>query len=219
MSDFIRIGHVLPVLVSVSGAKKVSFSLLGSRVNDGLARELLVPGMAIAGCVQSIEDRGYSINTGIPDCRAFVASSRTVIDDDDDENNNENDANERKLRVGEPIVAIVSSVPASRGPVQLSFGSDLLMEASDKVMFRLLRAGSLVDASVVAHVSNGITVRLFGFLLGTIAAEHLPSPQPEVDSTVSMRSVGSLSSAYNAMCAHRFAREYCLSIQRANALR
>lgn len=191
MSDFVRVGQLLPVLVSQNRSKKVSFSLLGSRLNEGLARELLVPGMVLAGCVQSIEDRGYSVNTGIADCRAFIATNNIAVDDNDnddnsdnDDNNDDNEKKERKLRVGEPILAIVSSVASSRGPVQLSFANDVAMQASEKVMFRLLRAGSLVDATVVAQVSNGITVRLFGFLIGTIAAEQLPTPQPEVDSTV-----------------------------------
>jgi hypothetical protein len=182
LSEFVRLGATLPVRVMGArrgGGKGVTFSLLASSVNDGLTRGMLSVGMTLAGCVLSVEDRGYSVDTGIEDCRAFVADE-SVADVD------AMNVDERKhaLSVGQPLLATVMAAAGARGPVQLSLSSDVVLPASEQAVFRALRAGARVLATVAAHVVNGVVVRFCGYLVGTIASEHIDGELPDVDTEV-----------------------------------
>ena len=226
LNEFVRVGQLLPVVV-VARRSRLMFSLLASRVNNALTRDLLVPGVALAGSVLAVEDRGYSVDIGLEGFTAFlpfsaVASSNDVdvVDDNDAQNDDDDDkqaASRTRLRVGEPVLAAVAAVPDARGPVQLTLKSDAALARHTKLAFAAARAGMHVEAKVVAHVANGVVARFGGVLVGTIVADHLDGTEfPEVGVKVSVDDFVLFETAF--ICMNQFrrscTREYYSSIQR-----
>jgi hypothetical protein len=102
LSDFVKRRRCAALRRAFERSRSIKVSLLASRVNEGLSREtsLLTVGMALAGAVRSIEDRGYDIDLGL-ERRAlsciFASQCATC----------------REYRVGEPLLVFVSEVPSS----------------------------------------------------------------------------------------------------------
>lgn len=58
---------------AAKGTKKsVHLSLAVSKVNSGLSAETLQEGLALAACVTSIEDHGYSLSFGVKGANGFL---------------------------------------------------------------------------------------------------------------------------------------------------
>jgi ribosomal protein S1 len=176
LSDFVQCGQLLTCVVLPQRKHGVQLSLRGVHVNAGLTRDELRRGMLLSGCVASVTDRGYLVETGIEGGDAFIARN-----DDDDaaagDNNNE------RLRVGQPISGVLLDVP-ERGRLQMAINGSVALTApsssssSSSVPLRSLRAGARVSARVTAHVDNGIVVSFLGYLAGTISTEHLKGKNP-----------------------------------------
>lgn len=77
IGQYLRV-HVVSTLdesVVGRGRRKIELSLRPAEANSGLAKDDVTPSCTVMASVASIEDRGYVMDIGVPDLRAFLPTS------------------------------------------------------------------------------------------------------------------------------------------------
>lgn len=147
--------------VSQSKKKRIQFTIEPETVNEHLDDEDLLPGNLLQCSVVSVEDRGVILNTGIAGKSGFVSHlelSRAAIDP-------------QTLHEGSVMLTSIASKPSSRTiTVRPAWLTAVLKKSKVATITSVdaIQPGIVVDALISAITKDGLTVKVFGMVDGTV---------------------------------------------------
>ncbi|ORX93442.1 nucleic acid-binding protein [Basidiobolus meristosporus CBS 931.73] len=150
--------------VSDKGAKakrRIELSLNPSTVNAGIARDDLCEGMVLSAAVQSVEDHGYLLSTGVDGVTGFLHKKDTA---------------EKSLAVGQVVLGSIKSVSENNRTINMTIDSHIVAKALPSHTLSNMSSlipSTLINGMVAAINPNGITCKFMGFYDGTIDFNHL----------------------------------------------
>lgn len=179
LSKLVRIGQfVRCVVLSIEDYKdghKIELSLRSSLVNAGLSLEKLSKGRVVSAHVKSIEDIGFLLSLGLPDCSAFLSNAkahsyiqlkRQALGDQS-----------ASLEIGEPIECIIETVNVGAKTVTVEIDAKKVNETITKeeevLTIDTLKSGMLVNTQIKKILPNGLFVSFLDYFNGTIDYSHL----------------------------------------------
>jgi rRNA biogenesis protein RRP5 len=140
--------------------KRIDLSMKPHLVNANLDTQTLFAGMTLQTAVQSCEDHGYVIDTGIKGITAFLPKK---------------DTRGAELVAGQPIeCSIVKPPTAQRRAMTLTVDPMAAQKpiTSKNLLLSTLQPGMLVNARVQRASSQGVWVKFLDFFEGTIDWLH-----------------------------------------------
>eukprot|EP01111_Echinosteliopsis_oligospora_P002588 TRINITY_DN1388_c0_g1_i1.p1 TRINITY_DN1388_c0_g1~~TRINITY_DN1388_c0_g1_i1.p1 ORF type:complete len:1146 (+),score=344.48 TRINITY_DN1388_c0_g1_i1:98-3535(+) len=159
----LQLGDLLAVSVKGAAAKGlVSVTLSPALINKNLSLTGLKRGMFIAGRILSVEDRGYTVDVGIPHVTALlVKTARTMVK-------------------SQPFLAIIQAIEPGSKVVQLSTLPEDMEKSSvgawKDLLFSSVLPGTLAKCIVKEVFSNGVSVKFMDSVIGFVPASDLPHP-------------------------------------------
>ena len=148
---------------STNKNKRLEFTVEPEILNVPLADDLL-PGNVLQCSVSSIEDRGIVLNTGIMNVSGFIS------------NDDLKDFRLKEIKCGSVILATIIKIPSERSltmkPAEVN--TNLRKTNLEKISsVDAIQPGLLVDALVESINKNGLVVKVFGLVYGTLNLANL----------------------------------------------
>ena len=143
-------------------SQRVQLTMEPRVVNEGISADDLSEGYLLSATVQSREDYGYSLDLGMSDDVHGFISTKEI------------------LRVGTVLLVQVTSVDGRAVKCQLAQQASLVPVTTPPSQTAIL-PGLPVKALITSRVPQGLCVKLFGMLDGTIDSFHLPHDVDEKD--------------------------------------
>ncbi|XP_067297092.1 protein RRP5 homolog [Pseudorasbora parva] len=145
------------------GHVSLKVSINPKEVNKGLNSGTLKPGMALSGCVESVEDHGYLIDIGIGGTKAFLPKKST--------------ASKQDLNVGQYVSVLIEEVKNDGRVVRLSQNPQALAKACATAQhgwtLDTLLPGLLIRARVTKVTHHGLIVTYLSSFTGVVDFLHL----------------------------------------------
>ncbi|KAJ3550610.1 hypothetical protein NM688_g5035 [Phlebia brevispora] len=151
---------------------RIELSLLPEKINEGLAKADLKPGLTLSAAIKSVEDHGYALELGVPDIAGFLPFK-------DVEKASPQQAG--RLRVGCVLDVSVSKMSPNGRTCTFSTVSQALRSSSLSEVSNVASVlpGALVQGLVTAVLPTGLNLQILGFYNGTIDQFHLPAGDVE----------------------------------------
>ncbi|XP_059206896.1 protein RRP5 homolog isoform X2 [Centropristis striata] len=155
--------------VSKGGSLSIQLSVNPKVVNKALTSSSLKAGMALSGCVDSVEDHGYIIDIGLSGSKAFLP--RTAV-----RNNNP-----EELKVGQNVVCQVEEVKNDGRVVRLSASppaaAQACAESEQGWNLSNLQPGLLVKATIKKVTKHGLILDFLSSFSGQVDFLHMEPEQ------------------------------------------
>jgi ribosomal protein S1 len=148
--------------------KTLKLSMRASLMQRGTSFRHLTQGMFVYGCIQSVEDHGYVVTTGIADTVCFMRTKHAY--------NYAADSTE-SLAVGTPVACIVEDLNEATKTVNLRAQLKQLMEGITRgsaLAFKCINPGMLVHCVVESKLETGLVVNFLNAFHGVIDPQSLP---------------------------------------------
>ncbi|XP_031720539.1 protein RRP5 homolog isoform X1 [Anarrhichthys ocellatus] len=157
--------------VTKRGSLSIQLSINPKLVNKALTSSSLKAGMAVSGCVESVEDHGYIVDIGLSGTKAFLPK-KTVKDK---HNNTE------ELKVGQYLTSQVEEVKNEGRVVHLSVSPPTVAQAcaESKQGWTLtnLLPGLLVKATIKKVTKHGLILDFLSSFSGQVDVLHMEPEQ------------------------------------------
>ncbi|KAH8550174.1 hypothetical protein BGW37DRAFT_498267 [Umbelopsis sp. PMI_123] len=149
--------------------KKIDLSIKPEIVNSGVSVNDLAKGMSLGMSVQSVEDHGYILSTGIDGVAGFCHNkdAKTYIETCNAGN---------PLVEGQVIQCGITSVPENKRTVNVTLNPEHIADTSFDEPCSVINSivpGNLVSANVAAVYPTGMVVSFMGFFEASIDLAHL----------------------------------------------
>eukprot|EP01117_Protostelium_nocturnum_P007725 TRINITY_DN2768_c3_g1_i7.p1 TRINITY_DN2768_c3_g1~~TRINITY_DN2768_c3_g1_i7.p1 ORF type:complete len:349 (+),score=188.44 TRINITY_DN2768_c3_g1_i7:171-1217(+) len=160
LSEFFKEGQIVRAIIVKLGTaedKRVDLSLKSSRLNEKLRFDSIRVGVQIDAHIKSVEEKGYTVSTGIENSKAFLNF--------DDAKNSE----QKKLKVGQPIYAAVKDIKESTKMIFLTLDpkkTNARIKSDQVLNLSTLRPGMLVKTKVNTILENGLFVLFMDYFAG-----------------------------------------------------
>ncbi|VDL71220.1 unnamed protein product [Nippostrongylus brasiliensis] len=133
-----------------------------SKLYSHMSPAQLVPGLVLAGIVESVEEKGAVLDIGMQSTQAFLPVKKQ----------------QRPVEVGQPVVVRVEGGRTSRVVAVTSYveQDNLSLEACESLNLNHLTPGTIIDCEPDAEpsITAGIYVTLGNGVRGFVAKSHLP---------------------------------------------
>ncbi|KAG8718425.1 rRNA biogenesis protein rrp5, partial [Ceratobasidium sp. 394] len=115
----------------------------------------------ISGAINSVEDHGYTVDSGLADISGFIPSKNVT---------------NKQFTIGQVVSTTVSKISETKRLATLSVKFEDVRAAAltEATSVHGLLPGVLVSVLVTAIVPSGLNVQILGFFNGTIELFHLP---------------------------------------------
>ncbi|KAI8581026.1 hypothetical protein K450DRAFT_234277 [Umbelopsis ramanniana AG] len=158
--------------------RKIDLSIKPEIVNTGVSVNDMTKGMSLGMAVQSVEDHGYILSTGIDGVAGFCHNkdAKTYIDS----YNNGN-----PLVEGQVIQCGITSVPENKRTVNVSLDPSQVADTTFDEPCSVINSivpGNLISANVAAVYANGLVVSFMGFFEASIDLAHLDVKAQDIES-------------------------------------
>lgn len=148
---------------SKEGRVSLKVSVNPKEVNKVLSSGTLKPGMALSGCVESVEDHGYLVDIGLSGTKAFLPKKST--------------ASKQDLNVGQYVSIQIEEVKNDGRVVRLSQNPQVLAKACATAQhgwtLDTLLPGLLIRARVKRVTPHGLIVTFLSSFTGVVDFLHL----------------------------------------------
>ncbi|XP_029707294.1 protein RRP5 homolog isoform X2 [Takifugu rubripes] len=149
---------------SKGGNLSIQLSINPKLVNKALTTSSLNAGMALSGCVESVEDHGYIVDIGIKGTNAFLPKKKGP--------NNQED-----LKVGQYVTSTVEAVKNEGRVVRLSVSqlnsSQACIRSTQGWNLTNLLPGLLVNATIKKVTKHGLSVSFLSSFTGQVDFLHM----------------------------------------------
>ncbi|KAI9286089.1 hypothetical protein BC943DRAFT_322500 [Umbelopsis sp. AD052] len=158
--------------------RKIDLSIKPEIVNSGVSVNDMTKGMSLGMAVQSVEDHGYILSTGIDGVAGFCHNkdAKTYI---------ESYNNGNPLVEGQVIQCGITSVPENKRTVNVSLDPAQVAETTFDEPCSVINSivpGNLISANVAAVYANGLVVSFMGFFEASIDLAHLDVKAQDIES-------------------------------------
>eukprot|EP01018_Ginkgo_biloba_P021204 Gb_10495 [translate_table: standard] len=181
LQDLFALGQLVPCIVckleriqekgNTKDSKRIWLSLRLSLLHKGLTTDAIQEGTVMMSCVKSIEDHGYLLSFGLPSLSGFLPQG-----------NYKDGSSESKLKKGQLVQGLVSSIDRVRGVILVKSDPTLVANSMIKdhkgLAVDLLVPGTMVNARVQAILQNGILLSFLTYFTGTVDIFQLQDPFP-----------------------------------------
>jgi len=160
LSSLIEVGQMLTFVVLATEKTKKNFQRIELTMREDLVNHHLnfedpVEGQLLQCCVESIEDRGYVISSGIEGVRGFCKAK-----------------SKNRFVLGQAISLQISTIQREQKVLIFSLPSADVVERCPK--FTMIRPGQKVQVKCKKFLTNGLLCSLLGSkLTGTVHATHV----------------------------------------------
>lgn len=155
-------------------SKRIGLSLKLGSLHNGLTIDAMHEGLLIRAYVISIEDHGYLLSFGVPEITGFLLHTDQATGE-----------NLPRLRKGQLVQGVISSIDRRRGMVMLKADPDLasssMVKELEGLTLELLIPGTLVNVRVRAVLKNGLLLSFLTYFTGTVDLFHLEDPLPRLN--------------------------------------
>jgi rRNA biogenesis protein RRP5 len=169
VSQLVQVGDLLRCSVvnlrRTHGHSHVDASLRPSLLNAALSAKSLVPGLGVAGTVDSVEDHGYTVDLGIDGTSGFLPFE---------------DASSKDWPIGRPVECVVQQSKKRKASKRVVHLTALAAEVNSAkvrdfpgLSLSTLQAGMLVSAQVASVVSTGAVLTFLRHFVGVVDMFHL----------------------------------------------
>ncbi|ORX90106.1 nucleic acid-binding protein [Basidiobolus meristosporus CBS 931.73] len=146
---------------SAKAKKRIELSLNPSIVNAGIMKDDLCEGMIVSVSVQSVEDHGYLLSTGVDGVTGFL---------------HKKDAGDKSLAVGQVLLGGIKSVSENNRTINVTIDSQVMAKAAPSHTLSNMSSlvpTTLINGMVTAINPNGLTCKFMGFYDGTVDLHHI----------------------------------------------
>ncbi|KAF7799308.1 hypothetical protein EIP86_010540 [Pleurotus ostreatoroseus] len=146
---------------------RVELSLLPEKVNEGLAKIDLKPGLTLSTAIKSVEDHGYVLELGVPEVAGFLSFKDAA---------KESMIQKGQLRVGCLLDVSVLKMSGNGRTCTVSVIGESLKSSTLTEVSNVssVLPGALVQGLITAVMPAGLNLQILGFYTGTIDQFHLP---------------------------------------------
>ncbi|KAH9944184.1 nucleic acid-binding protein [Epithele typhae] len=146
-------------------SRRVELSIIPSKVNEGIAKGDLRPGLTFAAAIRSVEDHGYILDVGVPDVSGFLSFKEAQ----------KGPTGDVKMRVGQLLDVAVSKMSANGRTCTVIVDPKVVttVALSEISSVTSVLPGDLVQSLITAVQPDGLVVQVLGFFDGTIDQLHL----------------------------------------------
>ncbi|XP_068581648.1 protein RRP5 homolog isoform X2 [Cebidichthys violaceus] len=157
--------------VAKRGSLSIQLSINPKLVNKALTSGSLKAGMALSGCVESVEDHGYIVDIGLSGTKAFLPK-KTVKDQHN---------NPEELKVGQYLTSLVEEVKNEGRVVRLSVspptGAQACAGPGQGWNLTNLLPGLLVKATIKKVTKHGLILDFLSSFSGQVDVLHMEPEQ------------------------------------------
>jgi ribosomal protein S1 len=157
--------------------RRITLSIRPEVVNQGLSMAQLKPGSLVCGFVQSAQDKGLVVSTGIAGLAAAFLPFNHLSEDGF--NGQRGVPLLQRGIAGAPVLCAVSNINRSAASVTLTNRTNAVAAAlsgESTHTIHTVKAGMLVQATVDRVLSNGVSATFLAFFRASIHIAHLPAP-------------------------------------------
>ncbi|KAI0095104.1 nucleic acid-binding protein [Irpex rosettiformis] len=149
-------------------SRRVELSLIPEKVNTGVVKADLKPGLTISAAVKSVEDHGYILDLGLEEVSGFLSFKDT---------GKAISTSGKRLQVGHLIDVSVLKLSSNGRICNLSSSEEILRNAvlSEVSNVKSVLPGELVQGLITTVQPTGLNLQILGFFTGTIDEFHLRS--------------------------------------------
>ncbi|THH02559.1 hypothetical protein EW026_g275 [Hermanssonia centrifuga] len=127
-------------------SRRIELSLVPEKVNEGVVKSDVKPGVTLSAAIRSVEDHGYILELGIPEVSGFLSFA---------DMESTSTGSTKRLSVGHMLDVYVSKL------TEVSSVTSVL-------------PGCLVQGLITAVLPTGLNLQVLGFFNGSVDQFHLP---------------------------------------------
>ncbi|XP_042340555.1 protein RRP5 homolog isoform X2 [Plectropomus leopardus] len=149
--------------VTKGGSLSIQLSVNPKQVNKSLTSSSLKAGMALSGCVESVEDHGYIVDIGISGTKAFLPEKAAK----------DKYCNQEELKVGQCVTSQVEEVKNDGRVVHLSISPQACAKPEQGWNLTNLLPGLLVKATIKKVTKHGLILDFLSSFSGQVDFLHM----------------------------------------------